>query len=175
MILETERLHLRTFAESDLEALAKINSDPEVVKYISNAVPIPREQTEARLKFYIAHQKQHGFGMKALINKQDQSLIGFCGLQFLENTKEVEVGYRLAKAFWGKGLATEAAKACLNYGFTKLNLLEIVAVVHPENIASRKVIEKIGLSYEKIAHFYNMDLTYYKITRAMFFHSQDKS
>lgn len=172
LMIETERLILRTLTEQDLDAVVKLNSDPEVVKYITGGVPMPKEQTEARFNFYIEHQKKHGFAIWALINKEDSLFIGLCGLQFLENTENVEVGYRLAKAFWGKGIATEAARACIDYGFKKLNLAEIVAVIDAENIASHQVIQKIGLGFEKTAYFYNKDLSYYKITKAMFFQPQ---
>ncbi|MBI4854445.1 MAG: GNAT family N-acetyltransferase [Acidobacteria bacterium] len=171
IILETNNLLLRSLASEDLESVVKLNSDPEVVKYITGGEPMPREQTLARFNFYLEHQEKHQFAIWAVINKEDSLFIGLCGLQFLENTENVEVGYRLARAFWGKGLATEAAKACINYGFNKLSLPEIVAVIDPENIASHKVIEKVGLKYEKMAYFYAKDLSYYKITKAMFLDS----
>src|SRR5712692_1765909 len=86
-------------------------------------------------------------------------------LQLLDGTSEVEVGYRLAKRFWGMGLASEAAQASLRFGFQELALDRIVAVVHPENVASQRVLEKIGLKYVKDARFYNKDLKHYAITR----------
>jgi RimJ/RimL family protein N-acetyltransferase len=91
--------------------------------------------------------------------------MGFCGLQFLDNTPEIEVGYRLARRFWGMGFATEAARESLRYGFEELGLDRIVAVVQPENIASCRVVEKIGLRYVKDARFYQTDVKYYAITR----------
>lgn len=170
IMIETNRLILRTLTEQDLDTVVELNSDPEVVKYITGGTPMSREKTEARFNFYLEHQKKHGFAIWALINKED--FIGLCGLQYLENTENIEVGYRLAKAFWGKGIATEAARACINYGFNRLNLSEIVAVIDVENTGSHKVIQKVGLKYEKMAFFYNIDLSYYKITKDMFFESQ---
>lgn len=167
-ILETKRLLLRALTSDDLETVIELNSDPEVVRFITGGTPMTREQTEARFNFYLNHQKTHGFAIWAIINKEDKSFIGICGIQYLEDTPNIEVGYRLAKAFWGKGIATEAAKACLDYGFNKLNLSEIVAVIDVENIASQKVIEKIGLRYEKMAYFYKADLKFYKITKSQF-------
>jgi len=95
----------------------------------------------------------------------DRLVLRLFSLQFLDGTSEVEVGYRLAKRFWGMGLAPEAAQASLCYGFEELGLDRIVAVVHPENVASQRVLEKIGLKYVKDARFYNKDLKYYAITR----------
>lgn len=164
-IIETDRLILRPFTSNDLDALASIGSDPDVMHYIGDGKPQSREQTEQRLNAIIEHHSRHGFGLWAAVDKSSGDLMGFCGLQLLDNTSEVEVGYRLAKRFWGMGLASEAAMASLRYGFEDLGLDRIVAVVHPENIASRRVIEKIGLKYVKDAWFYNKKLKYYAISR----------
>lgn len=168
IILETNRLTLRPLKEDDLESVIKLNSDPEVVKYITGGLPMSKEQTQTRFNFYLDHQKKHNFAIWAIINKEDSAFIGLCGLQFLEDSPNVEVGYRLAKDFWGKGLATEAARASIVYGFNTLKLKEIVAVIDPENTASHQVIKKIGLKYKKTAYFYNKDLSFYKITEEEF-------
>jgi ribosomal-protein-alanine N-acetyltransferase len=161
----TQRLYLRLFAPTDLDALARINSDPEVIRYIGEGKPVSREQTAARLHAYIEHWRRHGFGLWAVVHKADQALIGFCGLQFLENTPEVEIGYRLAKRYWRLGLATEGASVSLRYGFEALNLERIVAIVQAGHVASQRVLEKIGLNYEKDACYYNTAVRYYVIVR----------
>ena len=163
--IETARLHMRPFTFNDLDQFALIGSDPEVMRYIGDGRPQYREQTEATLNAIIEHHHRHGFGLWGAIEKASGSLAGFCGLQFLDKTSEVEVGYRLAKRFWGKGLASEGAAASLRYGFEELGLDRIVAVVQPQNIASSRVLEKIGLSYVKVAYYYNTDVKYYAITR----------
>jgi len=99
------------------------------------------------------------------IEKASGDFVGFCGLKYLDTSSEIEVGYRLAKKFWRRGLATEAARASLRYGFETLGLDRIVAVVQPENAASCRVIEKTGLRYEKDARFYDTDVKYFAITR----------
>lgn len=166
--IETERLTLRPFTLDDLDALFLVNSDPDVMKYIGDGNPLSQQQTRARLDAIITHWDRHGFGLWAVVHKPDAAVIGFCGLQFLENTPEVEVGYRLRKASWGMGLATEAVKASLEYGFGKLGLDRIVAVVHPDNIASQKVLAKNGLRYEKDARYYNTDVKYFALGRDEF-------
>ena len=130
--------------------------------------PQSRAQTQMRLNDIVDHWEQHGFGLCAGVDRATRAFIGFCGLQYLDNTSEIEVGYRLAKRFWEMGLATEAAGATLRYGFDELGLDRIVAVVHPENVASQWVIQKIGLRYVKDARFYNSDVEYYAITRQEF-------
>ena len=163
--IEAGRVNLRPFTVDDLDALALICGDPDVMRYIGTGRPLSREETRARLNAVIKHQNKHGFGVWAAVDRSNGTLMGYCGLQFLDNTPEVEVGYRLAKRFWGMGFASEAAKASLRYGFEGLNLDRIVAVVQPANIASQHVLEKIGLRYVKDARFYNSDVKYYAITR----------
>jgi RimJ/RimL family protein N-acetyltransferase len=164
-IIETARVYLRPFTFDDLDAFAVIGSDPDVMRYIGAGRPLSREDTQTRLNAIIEHQNKHGFGVWAAIEKSTGTLMGYCGLQFLDNTSEVEVGYRLAKRFWGMGFASEAAKASLRYGFETLGLGRIVAVVQPANLASQHVLEKIGLSYVKDARFYNTEVKYYAITQ----------
>lgn len=163
--LETERLLLRGFTSEDLDDLASLNADAEVMRYIGEGRPQTRAQTQARLNAILDHWGRHGFGLCAVVDKATLEFIGFCGLQFLEDTSEIEVGYRLARRFWHRGIATEAARACLRHGFEDLDLNRIVAIVQPANLASQRVIEKIGLRYVKNSRFYNSDVRYYEITR----------
>ena len=167
-IVETPRLYLRPFNSGDLDAFADMNADAEVIRYIGDGNPQTKSQTEIRLNAILDHWEQHGFGLCVVVDKTTQGFIGFCGLQYLDGTSEIEVGYRLAKQFWGRGFATETASAILKYGFDELGLDRIVAVVHPENVVSQGVIQKIGLQYVKDAQFYNRELEYYAITRQEF-------
>jgi ribosomal-protein-alanine N-acetyltransferase len=162
--IETARVYLRPFTVDDLDAFAAIGSDPDVMRYIGAGRPLSKEETHARLNTIIEHRDKHGFGVWAAVDRSNGTLMGYCGLQFLENTSEVEVGYRLAKRFWGMGIASEAARASLRYGFEELSLGRIVAVVQPGNIASQHVLEKIGLRYVRDARFYNTHVKYYAIT-----------
>lgn len=167
-MIETDRLLLRRFTPGDLDAFAALNADADVMRYIGDGKLQSRAQTEVRLNAFIEHWEQHGFGLWVTLEKASNEFAGFCGLKYLDNTSEIEVGYRLAKRFWGMGLATEGAAASLVFGFKDLGLDRIVAVVQPENIASRRVIEKIGLRYVKDARFYDTDVKYYAITREQY-------
>lgn len=164
-MLETERLILRRFTLDDLDELVRLRVDPEVGRYLGEQ---SREKVEQRLRFYISHYEPHGFGVWAVILKDTGRMIGWCGLMFLEETPEVEVGYGVAREYWGQGLMTEAARACLRYGFETAGLERIVAVAMPENLASRRVMEKLGMRYEKMAHHYGHELVYYAIGRDEF-------
>jgi RimJ/RimL family protein N-acetyltransferase len=161
--IETARLRLRPFRARDLDALTPIYADPAVMRYMRTGQPATRERVQAALAFYITYWADHGFGIWAVEHQADGALIGQCGLFHLDNTPEVEVAYLLAQPYWGQGLASEAAGAALRYGFTAVGLARIVAVVRPENVASQRVLTKIGLRFEKFARYYNLDLKYYSL------------
>jgi RimJ/RimL family protein N-acetyltransferase len=166
--IETARLRLRHFTLDDLDYLFTLYSDPEVMRFLSSRT---KEQTQASLCKHIQHWQKHDFGMWAVIHKDSSKIIGRCGLGFLENTLEVELGYVLDKSYWNMGLGTEAGQATLKYGFEEIQLDRIVAIALPENIASIRVIQKVGMKYQKDAHFYNLDVVYYSITRAEWLHT----
>ena len=166
--IETARLRLRQYTLNDLDKLTQILSNPEVMKYSPRgAIPQDkvRQVTQEILEFFITHWEQHGFGVWAVIYKQINQLIGHCGLNFLPNSPEVEVLYRFDQSYWNYGIATEATKASLRYGFEQVKLDRIVAITVPEHLPSRRVMEKAGLKYERDAHFYNLDVVYYAVSR----------
>jgi ribosomal-protein-alanine N-acetyltransferase len=169
LMLETERLRLRQFTLADIDDYHRqLFSDPDVTKSLPFGKPISREETEALLAWRLEHWKRHGFGLWAVIYKQKGELIGQCGLQYLENTPEVELAYAIAKPYWGKGLTTEAVKTTLKYGFETIGLERIVAITGHTNLASQRVMTKSGLKYEKDAHYYGHDVVYYAISREEF-------
>jgi ribosomal-protein-alanine N-acetyltransferase len=166
--LETPRLILRPFVPGDLDGLAEILADPDVVRYLPGGAPRTREQSERTLNFIMEHWEQHGIGWWAVTLKATGELIGWCGLKLVETTGETEVLYMFAKTHWGRGHAIEAAQASLRYGFEELGLERIIAVAVPENTASRHVMEKLGMRYEGIALYYDSDLACYSIRREAF-------
>jgi RimJ/RimL family protein N-acetyltransferase len=161
--IETARLYLRQFTPDDLDELFRIYSDAEIMKYLRGVKT--REETESAIHTMLKLWEENNFGMWALVHKIDRKMIGRCGLAFLDRTPEVELGYTLDKVYWNQGLATEASFASLNYGFETLKLDRIVAIARPENIASQRVIQKVGMKYEKNDHYYETDVVYYSISR----------
>jgi ribosomal-protein-alanine N-acetyltransferase len=144
--LETDRLILRMFTPNDLDLLDGIFSNPNVMKYLGlQGEPMSRTHTETALFSIIKHWERHGFGRWAVISKEDQKLIGCAGLRSYEGIAELV--YLIDEPYWGQGLATEIAVGCLNFGFEKHNFEKIIAFARPENTASRKVMEKIGMSF----------------------------
>lgn len=166
--IETARLNLRPFTPDDLDDLFLVFGDPEVMRYISGGKPRSREDTETGLLRTIEGWKKRGFGFWAMTQKGLERVIGYCGLVPLEDTPEIEVAYGLTKSEWGKGFASEAAQASLRFGFEELKLERIVAVVHPENTSSKRVLEKLCMTCTKRGHYYGADLIYYEMSRINF-------
>ena len=164
--IETPRLRLRQFTSDDLDDLSRLYSNPDLMRYVGRGIKT-RNETQKALLSLIEHY-EYGFGMWAVIHKADGKLIGRCGLCFLDKTPEVELGYLLDKSYWRRGLATEGSHASLKYGFEDVKLEKIVAIAKPENIASRRVMEKVGMKYEKDAYFYNTNVVYYAISRDVY-------
>jgi ribosomal-protein-alanine N-acetyltransferase len=153
IIGETDRLLLRTFSLADLDELAPIMADPEVMRF-SVGGPWDRERTLQFLRGCIQDysEKRWGFGLWAVVHKADGRLVGYCGLSRfddIDGAPEVEVGYRLSRAYWGKGLATEAVSTVREYAFEHLGITRLISMVEPENTASIRVAEKIGMKREK--------------------------
>ncbi|MEI6093075.1 MAG: GNAT family N-acetyltransferase [bacterium] len=165
IVLETDRTILRPWRSSDLEEYYKIISNPLVLKYLP-IDSITVEETEAKLQSRMDQHDLNGFCLWAVILKADKSIIGHCGLQYIYNTQDIELGYALSPAFWNKGLATETAKASLEYAFKTLKLKTILGLVNKDNAGSKHVLEKIGMKYVGVTDkYYDIkDLLLYKAT-----------
>lgn len=145
MIIETERLIIRPTTIEDAEAAYQVNLDPEVSRYTCDGGVKTREEIYAILKNYtLADYKKYGFGRMSVIYKPENCYIGFCGLKYLPDLDTVDIGYRFAQKYWGQGIATEAARPFIRFGFETLGLKEIIGLVIPENTASSNVLKKLG-------------------------------
>ena len=163
IILETDRIILRPWKNSDTNDYHKIMNSPLVLKYL----PVDHmtlEDIEAKIQSRIEQQNGHSFCLWAMTLKENNKLIGHCGLQYICDTKDIEVGYALSPDQWGKRLATEAAKATLDYGFNTLKVETIFGLVFPENTRSKHVLENIGMRFIGTTDkYYNItDLLLYK-------------
>lgn len=168
MIFETQRLLIRKLTLDDFDALMRMRADEDVSRYLGTPEMRAPEFVEKRLRFYISCYEKCGFGVSAILRKADGKFIGWGGLQPLEDSGEIEVGYGFDKPFWGQGYATEVAAGWLRYGFEQAGLRRIVAVAQPENIASTHVMEKLGMKYEKIEQHYETECAFYAISRDEF-------
>jgi ribosomal-protein-alanine N-acetyltransferase len=143
--LHTDHLILRPILPSDAIILHRIYNTEGVLQYFPNSSPPPLEKVERFVARQQEHWDKYGYGNWAITTHDNDEIIGWAGLQFLPETDETEVGYLLDRAQWGKGYATEAARASLEFGFNHFDFPEIIALVEPENVASLKVAAKCGL------------------------------
>jgi [ribosomal protein S5]-alanine N-acetyltransferase len=147
--LQTERLLLRPITVGDAAHIYRLNSDPEVLRYLHERT-LTDEADAANIITDIILPQYHlyGLGRLAMIEKSSGAFMGWCGLKLRPERKdEIDLGYRLSQPFWSKGYATEAAKACLQWGFEEKNLTEIVGRAHVDNLASLKVLQHSGMRY----------------------------
>ena len=148
-VLQTQRLSLREFEHEDVDALAAILSDPETMRYY------PMRFDHAAVADWIQRNRTRyandGFGLWAMILNSTHELIGDCGLvcQTVDGVDEIEIGYHVRRDLWGQGYATEAARACRDYGFATLAVDRLISLIRPENLASRRVAEKNGMTVWK--------------------------
>ena len=147
IVFETPRLILRQFTEDDAPLILQLNSDPEIVKYVHELPLKTEEQAKKILRDTILPQYKNNLGRWAIHTKENMEFIGWCGLKYRPEPDDIDLGYRLMQKAWGKGFATEAAQHTLEYGFKTLNLKLITARAHIENIASIKVLEKLGMNF----------------------------
>ena len=166
--IRTERLFLRRFTKEDLEAYTRIMGDKEVGGWFPKGDGYTREESEKSLRNILNHWDKHGFGIWAIVDKTSSVLLGRCGLNLIAETSEVEIDFVVAPDSWGRGYATETAKAALAYAFKKLNLDRIIALAKPDNTASRRVIEKLGMRYIKNTEYWGITCAYYAISRSQY-------
>ncbi len=166
--IATERLALRPFDEADADSVG-FYADPDVMRYIPRG-PWPKEGVRDGFMRMVASRREQwrtlGMGMWAVTLRETGAVIGHCGLQPLQDSAEIEVFWLLDKPHWNAGIATEAAKAALRFGFEQATLPRIVAIAMPENIASRRVMEKAGMRFVGEATHYGLRCIKYERTRA---------
>jgi len=164
-VLHTDRLHLRPRTLEDVDASLAMDLDPRVHRYIFAKAPDPdrhREQIRSR----ITSGWPSVGGVWAVEWRDQPGFLGWCGLFPLGHCGLIEIGYRYVPAAWGQGIASEAAAAVLDHGFRQLALDPIVAVTHPDNLASQRVLEKIGLRPAGEAFYYGQWLPFFRLSRS---------
>ncbi len=171
-MLETPRLFLRPMKKADTSSVFAMRSDAEVMEFIRSP-KITKSDAASWIHLVSSRWNKEKIGFCAVIEKASNKFVGWCGLWRLEETDETEIGYALFKEHWGKGFAVEASEACLRYGFEELNVEKIVAVAQPDNKNSRRVMEKLGMKFNGIGKFYEMDLVHYSITKEVWKRNSD--
>jgi len=146
--LETERLVLDTWQLSDWLALRPIATDPQVMRYITGGSAWSDDQIQSFVKRQMGLYSERGFCRWKLLTKAAGEMIGFCGVGYWRDVPDPEIGWWLARSHWGRGLATEAARAALQHAFEHGKLQRIISIARPANGASIRIMEKLGLHLE---------------------------
>jgi ribosomal-protein-alanine N-acetyltransferase len=168
VILETSRLRFATWMREDWKEFQKIATDPLVVRYLGTGEAWPDERVQEFVARQCENWEEHGICLWKVLPKASDKLIGICGLQRLPGGPDVEIGWWLAPAHWGDGLATEAARHALAYGFEVGKLERIVAIAQAANRDSLRVMEKIGMRFEREALHKGIRVVLYAISREHF-------
>ena len=161
----TNRLTMRSLHPDDAEELHRVMHERDVLRFFPSTQPPSRERVSSLIARQIDHWREYGYGWWALEDRRTSAFVGWCGLQYLPETSEVEVAYLLGREYWGQGLATESAVAAVGYGFDEIGLGTIVALAHPDNTASQRVIEKLGMAFVDAAVYFGMTVRRYSLTR----------
>lgn len=165
IILETERLIIREHVLSDAPFFFTLNSNYNVVKYTGDSSFKTIEEAEKIVQYVMNQYKENGYGRWLVVEKETGNPIGWCGLKFHTDTKETDIGYRLLESAWGKGYATESAKACIDYGFKHFNLNRIIGDAMKENTASINIFKKLGMTYFKDSLLDNIESVVYELKK----------
>jgi len=167
--IETERMILRPFSIDDAKDFLELNSDPDVVRYAEKTVMKSLDEArQALLSAPLRDYEQYGYGRFAVILKPGEELVGFCGMKFLPELNLNELGYRLKKKCWGRGLATEAATATLRFARDTLELDYVIALILEGNTGSVRVAEKLGMEQNGMAQFMGLNAMKYELYLSQF-------
>ena len=164
-ILETTRLILRMFRESDIDAYAEMCADSEVMRYIGNGKPLSRAEAWRNMAMMLGHWELRGYGLWAVEERASGAMIGRVGCWNPEGWPGFELGWMLRRTYWGHGFATEAARVALDYAFEELNQLHVISVIQPANQASIRVAERLGERYEGTSEVVGVKVFIYGIHR----------
>lgn len=167
-ILKTKNLIINLSKSSDLDNIHLLHSDSEIMKYLGHGKTYTKDESRIWLEKIISYQNRNGFSFYAVFEKVTNQYVGRAGiihLGFDEKQSEIEICYALHKKYWNKGYGTEIAKALIQHGLNNLNFTKLVAVTHPGNIASRRILEKSGMRYIKRALYNNIEVSFYNIKK----------
>ena len=162
--LETERLRLRLFNYDDIQVMFELGSDPEIIRYAENEPLKDLQEARQRLEEGpLSDYEKYGYGRFAVELKETGKVIGFCGIKYIEEIDLPEVGYRYLTEYWGRGIGTEAARACVEFARDDLKIKKLVAMIIPENTASIRVAEKLGMTKGPLIHIYGVEALQYEM------------
>ena len=165
--LDTARLHLRPFTLDDLDAHARLYADPEITRWLSDGPwsgHVARERSERAVRRFVSHWKACGYGVWAVEDRSTGRFLGQCGLNTLPGG-EVEILWAIERDAWGQGLASEAARAALAYAFDVVGLERVIALARPKNAPSRRIMDKLGMRWDRDVDAFGAPAVYYVVER----------
>lgn len=163
--IETHRLRLRGFREEDLDAYAEMCGDSEVMRYIAEGKPLSRPESWRNMAMMLGHWQLRGYGMWAVEERSSGEMIGRIGCWKPEGWIGFEIGWTLRRTYWGRGFATEAARAAREYAFSKLQRSHVISLIRPQNYASKRVAEKLGEKQEGTTKMFGGEAVIYGMSR----------
>ncbi len=163
--IETPHLTLRAWSPEDAQALFDILQEDGILRYFPNPKPPPRSKADDYIAHHLAQWELHGYGHWAVVVRDGGQVVGWNGLEYLPELDETEVAYLLSRGVWGRGYATEAARAAVQYGFEAAGLTAIIGLVHPDNAASIRVLEKCGMAFADRLTLWGLDMWRYRVHR----------
>ncbi len=166
--IETPHLVLRAWTAEDASGLHDILQEDGILQYFPNPNPPPRSKADDYIAHQLAHWQLYGYGHWAVVARDDGRVVGWNGLEYLPELGETEVAYLLSRGVWGRGYATEAARAAVEYGFDTAGLAAIIGLVHPENAGSVRVLEKCGMTFADRLTLWGLDMSRYRVDRASY-------
>ena len=170
-VIETERLLLREISLNDAENMFELHSNAEVQKYTGEPLVHSIEEMQKAIQARVHNYEKYGYGRWATFLKEGMQFVGWAGLAYLPEFDEIDLGYRFLPRYWGMGIATEVSQSILHYGFNELGLERIIAIAMKENKASIRVMEKVGMEFEKFAPYEpgGEDVSWYVMDYERFF------
>jgi RimJ/RimL family protein N-acetyltransferase len=164
--LKTERLLLRMFREEDFEEYAALVANPEVTRYLGDGKPLARGDAWRQMAFILGHWQLRGYGLWAVEETSTGRLVGRIGFLYPEGWPDFELGWTLAREFWGRGYATEGARRALDFAFEEMGREHVISLIRPDNAPSIRVAERLGEHLEGSVELFGSEALIYGITRA---------
>lgn len=166
--IETPNLILRAWRAEDADRWHELLQEEDILRYFPNPKPPRREKADEYIAHHRSHWDQYGYGHWAVVTRSDRRLIGWNGLEYLPELRQTELAYLLSREVWGRGYATEAARAAVKFGFDKAGLDLIIGLVHPDNAGSVRVLEKCGMSFADRLSLWGLEMSRYRVTRPVY-------
>ncbi len=164
--LETEHLVLRAWRTDDAEAWYSVLQEPELLKYFPDPNPPSRHMADRYIEHHLEHWRTFGYGHWVVTTRGDERVVGWTGLEYVAELQQTELAYLLSRSVWGRGYATEAGRAAVRFAFDTAGVDELIGLVHPDNTASIRVLEKCGMSLVDRVTLWGLEMCRYRVPRA---------